>query len=175
MLDRGIIRITNMNKKTVVIFIVGFALGAGSVWYFSATSSPTPADQPADYSGTMTKAEIIAKSRSIVIPKAFPNSGNLGGAAFEWNIADTEGSLATHSAVHWGGPSDPREFGLDVGPSDAGYTEFTKEFASGAFSLPRDFATNIEFPEYGLYHYRFHAIVGGLNFWSEEHIIEISE
>jgi len=157
-----------MNK---LIFLATAVLVVGGVVWYLASG---PGEEPS-FVEEMSKDDGMAQV-SMVNPKIFPDSGTFGRAVdFEWSIDDTEGTLSTHTAVHWGGPSDPREFGTDVGPNDAGYTEFTREFESGAFELPQDFTTKIDFPDPGLYHYRFHAIVGGLNFWSSEFSIEISQ
>lgn len=88
-----------------------------------------------------------------------------------WNVSG--GDKATHSAVHYGFESKPGTFTLDVGPAGAGYPSLTTEFASGEFALPKDFEAVFKADKAGKLYFRAHAIIGGMNYWTEEKSIEV--
>ncbi len=84
-----------------------------------------------------------------------------------------DGLRATHTAVHYGYQSKPGTFGLDVGPTAAGYTSLTSEFASGDYALPMDFTAAFKPNNAGALYLRAHAIIGGKNYWTDEKIVTV--
>lgn len=62
----------------------------------------------------------------------------------------------------------------DVSPSASGYSHLTPDHASGSFDLPQTFSASITPDTAGTLYYRAHAIVNGLNYWTNEMSISVS-
>jgi len=84
-----------------------------------------------------------------------------------WKI-ESEAKTIPHTAVHYDYSSHAGAYGTDVAPGASGYTELTPNFAQGSFEIPDTFTVSITPSENGVLYYRAHAIVDGMQYWTEE-------
>ncbi|MDO8463460.1 MAG: hypothetical protein Q7S96_04300 [bacterium] len=103
-----------------------------------------------------------------------PESAAVGEAVvLRWEVRAPVGASTTHTAIHWGTVSVPGILGQDVASAQTAYPELISDYASGTFSLPREFSGGIVFPQPGTYYLRAHAVIDGQHYWSPEHTVEV--
>lgn len=102
-----------------------------------------------------------------------PDRGTVGEKIeFNWGITAEEGTVATSTAVRYGKGSTPGELGRDVAPADTTYDGAPTAHVS--VPLPDTFTSALWTGSKGTLYYRFHAVINGENYWSEEYSIEIA-
>lgn len=102
-----------------------------------------------------------------------PDSGTVGEKIeFNWGITADEGTVATSTVVRYGEESTPGKLGKNVTPNATTYKTATTTYNS--VSLPRTFTSALWTGSEGMLYYRFHAVIDGENYWSDEYSIEIA-
>lgn len=102
-----------------------------------------------------------------------PQAGTVGEKMeFGWGITAEEGTLAALTTVRYGAESTPGELGKDVAPADTTYESATTAHTS--VPLPETFTTFLYPTSDGTLYYRFHALINGENYWSDEYSAEIA-
>ncbi len=94
-----------------------------------------------------------------------------------WRI-ESETKTIPHTAVHYDYSSHAGSFGTDVTPGASGYTELTPDFAQGSFDIPNTFTVSItptRSDESGMLYFRTHAIIDGMQYWTDERSIPLTE
>ncbi len=94
-------------------------------------------------------------------------------SAIMWSLKSESPLMATHTAIHYDIVSHPGSFGTEIGPADSGYPSLTSEYASGSFGIPSDFSTGIIIPKGDMVYFRAHAMIDGMNYWTDEYTIKI--
>ncbi len=88
----------------------------------------------------------------------------------EWNITN-EPTIIEHTAVHYGNAHTPLIEGtLHISPSETVYTKLTK-VQSG--NVPNEFRDAITSTQSGLLYGRAHAVIDGVNYWSDEFVVTV--
>ena len=86
----------------------------------------------------------------------------------EWNISSAPKTIE-HTAVHYGDSHMPiTDNTLNIDPKDTVYTKVTD---IQSVNIPGDFMTGIKTKSPGRIYGRAHAIVNGVNYWSEEFVV----
>lgn len=91
---------------------------------------------------------------------------------FTWTV-DGPPSVINNTSVRYGKVSTPGVLGKEVKHADTEYTGALKDFISGKYDIPLQFVGNIKIEEPGKYYYRFHALIKGQHFWSDENTFEV--
>ncbi len=129
-----------------------------------AVVSCTP-QQPETPPGPAVETQITASTA--------PDSGTVGEKMeFGWGITAEEGTIATNTAVRYGTESTPGALGKDVSSDDTSYVSATKAHVSTA--LPSTFTSSLYPTSEGTLYYRFHAVINGENYWSDEYSAEVA-
>lgn len=89
-----------------------------------------------------------------------------------WRVLGKEGTVISHTAIHYDNVSHPGSLGFDIMPPQAGYRELTLESALGEFILPSTFSSEIKAGTEKIY-YRAHAVINGENYWTQEYAIDV--
>lgn len=90
---------------------------------------------------------------------------------FTWTV-DGPPTVINNTSVRYGKVSSPGVLDKEVKSADTEYTGALKDFISGKYDIPLEFNGNIKVEEPGKYYYRFHALLKGQNFWSDEYTFE---
>lgn len=98
------------------------------------------------------------------------NTSSVG--SFTWSVNGPPTTIKT-TAIRYGTVSNPGDLGKDVKPADTKYTDFTKEFANGTYSVPLVFIANLQVPKTGTYYFRIYALVDNKNYWSPEYTFSV--
>lgn len=102
-----------------------------------------------------------------------PGSGTVGEKIeFNWGITAEEGTIAASTAVRYGKGSTLGELGKDIAPADTTYDRAPTAYTS--VTLPDTFISALWTGSEGMLYYRFHAVIEGENYWSDEYSIEIA-
>ena len=91
---------------------------------------------------------------------------------FVWEITAEEGTVALSTAVRYGRESTPGELGKDITPADTTYDRVPTAHVS--VLLPDTFTSSLWTGSEGTLYYRFHAVIDGDNYWSDEYSVEIT-
>jgi len=114
-----------------------------------------------------------AQQASVRVLNAPTTVETAGTIAISWEVAGQR-QVIPHTAIYYDTISIPGTFDTSVTPSDAGYAEFTQDFASGEFTIPRAFTATFKAPNTnGTLYWRAHAVVNNVNYWSDEFMIEV--
>ena len=114
--------------------------------------------KPADYTVSLLDAQKEVEAGKVT--------------TFTWRVDGNPTTIA-HTSVHYGRTSLPGEFGKEVKPADAPYTDLIKDFASGKYNIPLQFVGNTKILSAGTYYYRAHAIINEANYWTSEYTLEV--
>ncbi len=121
------------------------------------TPEPEPVPEP------VIETELTAK--------ATPSTGTVGETLeFAWELAGEEGTMISHSAVHYGTES-VAEVTSETAPADTAYTSSTVAHEG---SIPELFTTSIIPMNGGTLYYRYHATIVDVHYWSDEYSIEVA-
>lgn len=102
-----------------------------------------------------------------------PDTGTVGEKMeFGWAIDAEEGTVVMSTAVHYGTESTPGVLGEEVSPADIPYVSVTTAHISAP--LPGTFTTSLYPTSEGTLYYRFHAVIDGKNYWSDEYSAEVA-
>lgn len=93
-------------------------------------------------------------------------------ATFTWKIEGGPPTTIHQTAVYIGTVSNPGSLGKEVAPKDTKYTEFSRDFAKGDFSVPLQFVGNHKITKEGTYFYRVYALIDDKNYWTDEYSLE---
>lgn len=118
---------------------------------------------------TKTNGDAMQEETFSVVVTQSPTEA-IAGQAFTigWKVNADAQKTITHTAIHYDTSSHPGTFGTDVPPPASGYPELTPEFASGTFSIPNTFTTDITVDQEVTIYFRAHAIIDGKHYWSDE-------
>lgn len=102
-----------------------------------------------------------------------PNEASAGAATtFTWTV-DGPASVIDTTSVRYGPASNPGVLGEEITPKETKYTEFLKDFINGEYTIPLQFIGNLKFTYPGKYYYRFHTLIQGRNYWTDEYTITV--
>lgn len=102
-----------------------------------------------------------------------PPAGKVGEKMeFGWGITAEEGIVVMSTTVRYGTESNPGELGKEVAPADTTYVSATTAHIS--VPLPDTFTSSLYPTSKGTLYYRFHAMIAGENYWSDEYSAEVT-
>jgi len=122
-----------------------------------------PAQQQEPPTETPIKITVTDAPSDAIVDESF---------SITWEI-ESGAKTIPHTATHYDYSSHAGSFGTDVAPGASGYTELTPDFAQGSFDIPNTFTVSIIPSENGALYYRAHAIVDGMQYWTDERIIPL--
>lgn len=152
-----------MKKIMIVLAMLAVLVSACQTYQPARPVRPEPVLLPEPQ--LEPSVSVLEAPKTVSVGEQFTVAWRVGGPA----------TTIPHTAVHYGPESKPGLLGVGVGPAGAGYPEFTKEFASGTFSIPKSFAAVITAKSAGSIYYRVHAIVNRKNYWTDEFEIKVQE
>ncbi len=122
--------------------------------------------------GCTPKPPVVQGVEPQITATTAPDSGTAGEKIeFNWEITAEGGTIATSTSVRYGTESTQGVLGKDVAPANTTYASSTKAYVSAP--LPYRFTSALWTGSRTLY-YRFHAVINGENYWSDEYSITVA-
>lgn len=167
-----------MSKKIILPLTVVVILIIAGLILTNRRPSTSPPQQtiPAPSTASSREKQVSTPSSQVTIKLLNLPNTVIAGKDFtlQWRVETPEPQTISHTAIHWDTVAHPGKLDNTITPAQAGYLNFTPEFASGTFSLPREFTATLTTPLSGKKIYlRAHAIIKGKNFWTNEEEIAI--
>lgn len=130
-----------------------------------AQEQPSEPNETADIPEVQISISVVSAPETAKVGEAF---------SMTWMVSGPEKTIP-HTAIHYDFASHPGDFDTSVAPGASGYPGLTQEFASGQFQVPDTFTASITVEQAGTLHYRAHAIVDGMHYWTAERTLTVSE
>ena len=92
-------------------------------------------------------------------------------ATITWEVFSPVPTTITHTAIYYGGRSNPEQLRKDDTPADARYPSLTTEFVDRESQIPRQFTTRLRVERTAFY--RALAIIDGEHYWTSERTLEV--
>ncbi len=151
-----------MKKIAIVVLIILITVSYGCIKTFPETPE-------------IAKVNILENAAPTINITSLPPSVNETEViTIRWKINSEQPLTTAHTAIHYDLVSHDGIFTTEVKPEATGYTFLTKEWVSGEFSIPREFATSMATPQNAETIYlRAHVAINNKNYWTEEKKIVI--
>jgi hypothetical protein len=120
---------------------------------------------------SLTSKQPISYKISLSPPAVTAEEGNT--IPFSWIVDGPPTNIKTTS-VYYGQSSNPGNLSMQTSPDKTVYTNSTTDFTNGSFNIPLWFTVNIT-PKSGNWYYRIYALIDGNHYWSDEHVINITQ
>lgn len=142
-----------------------------AVFLFGCTQTsnygyPTAPQQPSQPSQQATPIAVTLLSAPTTAVSGQP-------ITFSWRV-DGPSTTIPHTSVHYDFVSHTGTFDTAMTPQASGYPKLIPNFAHGNYSIPQTFTASITVNQTGTLYYRAHAIVNGLNYWTDEKTITVT-
>lgn len=173
---------TGTAKKTPAgwVWVAGIVIVVAAVLFVTQKTAPSGDNQDVasdEDAAVADNAPTIVDVPAVVTFDFRPTSvpaGTIFGV--DWKVETPEQTFAIQTAVYWDRTSHPGNFGTDVTPKTAGYSESTTGYEAGYFALPGSFEDNIKLSPGDaneVLYMRAYVSLAGKHYWSDEMAVPV--